>query len=372
MGVDSCELRVLSLLKIYENLKVEINPIKDDIWTISNPVESKIKTKVEAIGIALKDWDIKINYGIKTGFNDAFIIDEITKNELLSKDAKNAEIVHPILRGRDINRYITDYQNLYLINVHNGYKGISEINIEDYPTVKEHLDKFYPQLEKRGDKGKTPYNLRNCAYVDDFRQPKIIWKEMSSETPFVIDREGFFTNDTITFITGENLEYLLVLLNSKLCFYIFSKYYSGGGLGTSGIRFKKEFLSNLPIIQIDISNQQPFIEKADLMLSLNKELQEKSQKFQRTIQRKFVLEELPKKLQDWYKLPYAEFIKELGKKKVKLTLSEEAEWEDYFMLESKKALELKATIDATDKAIDTMVYELYGLTEEEIKIVEGS
>jgi hypothetical protein len=161
----------LSLLKIYENLKVEINPIKDDIWTISNPVESKIKTKVEAIGIALKDWDIKINYGIKTGFNDAFIIDEITKNELLSKDAKNAEIVHPILRGRDINRYITDYQNLYLINVHNGYKGISEINIEDYPTVKEHLDKFYPQLEKRGDKGKTPYNLRNCAYVDDFRQP---------------------------------------------------------------------------------------------------------------------------------------------------------------------------------------------------------
>ena len=107
-------------------------------------------------------------------------------------------------------------------------------------------------------------------------------------------------------------------------------------------------------------------------LKRNKELQEKSQKFQRTIQRKFVLEELPKKLQDWYNLPYAEFIKELGKKKVKLTLSEEAEWEDYFMQESKKALELKATIDATDKAIDTMVYELYGLTEEEIAIVENS
>jgi putative cell wall-binding protein len=121
---------------------------------------------------------------------------------------------------------------------------------------------------------------------------------------------------------------------------------------------------------ITIEQQQPFIEKADSMLTLNKELQEQSQKFQRTIQRKFELEELPKKLQDWHKLPYAEFIKELAKKKVKLSLSQEAEWEDYFMQESKKALELKATIDTTDKAIDNMVYELYGLTAEEIEIVE--
>lgn len=111
---------------------------------------------------------------------------------------------------------------------------------------------------------------------------------------------------------------------------------------------------------------------ADSMIVFNADLQEQSQKFQRTIQRKFELEELPKKLQDWYLLSYAEFIKELGKKKVKLSLSEEAEWEDYFMQESKKALELKANIDATDKAIDAMVYELYGLTDEEIEIVEKS
>ena len=108
------------------------------------------------------------------------------------------------------------------------------------------------------------------------------------------------------------------------------------------------------------------------MLSLNKDLQEQSQKFQRTIQRKFELDELPKKLQDWYELSYTEFIKELAKKKVKLSLSQESDWEDHFLEESKKALELKATIDATDKAIDTMVYELYGLNEEEIAIVEAS
>jgi len=100
--------------------------------------------------------------------------------------------------------------------------------------------------------------------------------------------------------------------------------------------------------------------------------QEASQRFQRTIQRKFELEELPGKLQNWYLLSYPAFIAELDKKKVKLSLSEEAEWEDYFLQESKKALELKAKIETTDKEIDQMVYALYGLTEEEIKIVEGS
>lgn len=107
-------------------------------------------------------------------------------------------------------------------------------------------------------------------------------------------------------------------------------------------------------------------------MALNKELQEQSQKFQRTIQRKFNLEDLPKKLQDWYLLTYADFIKELAKKKVKLSLSEEAEWEDYFETESKKAQDLKAQIDKTDAAIDQMVYDLYGLTPDEINIVESN
>ena len=108
------------------------------------------------------------------------------------------------------------------------------------------------------------------------------------------------------------------------------------------------------------------------MLLLNKEFQEQSQKFQRTLQRKFELTDLPKKLQDWYLLSYGEFIKELGKKKVKLSLSQEAEWEDYFSQEQQKAVALKQQIDTTDKEIDKMVYELYGLTEEEIAIVENN
>lgn len=139
--------------------------------------------------------------------------------------------------------------------------------------------------------------------------------------------------------------------------------------------FPKIILNDLrkfPFKNISLEEQQPFIENVDLMLSLNKDLQEQSQKFQRTLQRNFDLEDLPKKLQEWYLLSYAKFIKELGKKKIKLTLSEEAEWEDYFTTEAKKVLEIKNQIDTTDKEIDQMVYQLYGLIEEEIEIIENS
>ena len=107
------------------------------------------------------------------------------------------------------------------------------------------------------------------------------------------------------------------------------------------------------------------------MLSTTQNLQQTFQKFQRALEREFAFDSLPKKLQDWYLLTYGEFIKELGKKKVKLSLSQKGEWEDYFLQESKKALALKYTIDTADKEIDQMVYALYGLTEE-IEIVENS
>jgi type I restriction-modification system DNA methylase subunit len=207
------------------------------------------------------------------------------------------------------------------------------------------------------------------------KSKKIVVRQVGNPEPiFAFDSFGFPTLNTMYSIVltndAYNYNYLISILNSNLIKkYWMSKFDDNKELFP---KIKGYQLKQLAIKTITIEQQQPFIEKADLMLSLNKDLQEQSQKFQRTIQRKFVLEELPKKLQDWYKLPYADFIKELGKKKVKLTLSEEAEWEDYFMQESKKALELKSTIDATDKAIDTMVYELYGLTEEEIKIVENS
>ena len=138
--------------------------------------------------------------------------------------------------------------------------------------------------------------------------------------------------------------------------------------------FPKIILNDLrkfPFKEISLKEQQPFIEKANKILTLNKELQEILQKFQRMIMREFSLEKISTKLQNWYLLDFAEFIKELSKVKVKLNLSQKADWEDYFIAEKSKAETLNNEITKTDKEIDRIVYELYGLNEEEIRIVES-
>jgi hypothetical protein len=139
-----------------------------DSWVILSEIEQRIKEKIEKVGTPLKEWDINIYRGVLTGCNEAFIIDGKKKEELIRQDKKSAEIIRPILRGRDIKRYGYHFADLWLINTHNGFKekGIKPVNINKYPAIKKHLDKYYPELEKRQDKGDTPYNLRNCAYMD--------------------------------------------------------------------------------------------------------------------------------------------------------------------------------------------------------------
>ena len=170
-------------------------------WVILTPIEQSIKRKIEAMGTPLKDWDIQIYRGVLTGCNEAFIISTEKRNEILSKcqsedeRKRTAELIRPILRGRDIKRYGYDWANLWLINTHNGIKGrIPRINIEDYPAVKAHLDQYWDKIRDRADQGDTPYNLRNCAYLEDFIKPKIIYPNMTKYMPFVYDESMYFTN----------------------------------------------------------------------------------------------------------------------------------------------------------------------------------
>ena len=185
---------------------------------------------------------------------------------------------------------------------------------------------------------------------------------------FVIDQSAY----SLKHITDSSIsyKYALTLLNSKLIFWFFRN--ENNEFDDLFPKIKSGEIKNLPLFNCSFEQQERCISKSELMLTLSKELLETSRKFQRSLQRKFNLESLQKKLEDWYLLSYSDFIKELAKKKVKLSLSDEAEWEEYFNIESKKALELKSKIDATDKEIDQMVYKLYDLTEEEIAIVEKS
>ena len=224
----------------------------NESWVVLSPIEQRIKAKIEAVGTPLKDWNINIYRGILTGYNEAFIIDGKQKDKLIAEDPKSAEIIRPILRGKDIKRYNSDLANRWLINAHNGIKekGIKPINIASYPAVKAHLDQYWDRISTRADQGDTPYNLRNCAYMDDFSKQKIIWGEISDKTKFSIDMEGKYMNEATTFLmVGESLLYLLAYLNSKLSEYYFSKIGTTTGVGT--VRWKKFTIEQLFVPKIE-------------------------------------------------------------------------------------------------------------------------
>ena len=218
-----------------------------DSWVILSEIEQSIKRKIESMGTPLKDWDIQINYGIKTGANDAFVISTEQRNEILSnclteqERERTEELIRPILRGRDIKRYSYDWANLWLINSHNGIKGkIPRINIDEYPAVKAHLDKYWSKIKNRADQGDTPYNLRNCAYLEDFSLPKIVYREIGFEMDACIVPDGWFINNKLYLITGKDIEYLITLLNSR----IFNKIYlaSANLTGGKGVDFMETLL----------------------------------------------------------------------------------------------------------------------------------
>ncbi len=189
-----------------------------DSWTILSTIEQQIRRKIEQAGIPLKEWNLNIYRGILTGFNEAFIISSEKKDELIAADPKSAEIIRPILRGKDIKKYSFNFADLWIINVHNGIKelNIAPINVDEYPAIKEHLDYYYPQLAKRADKGITPYNLRNCAYMNDFFQQKIVYREISNAMDACMVESGVMLNNKCYLITGDHLVYLLAFFNSTL------------------------------------------------------------------------------------------------------------------------------------------------------------
>lgn len=296
------------------------NSLSKESFTFSDENTSALKAKIERIGTPLKEWQgLNIYRGILTGYNEAFIITTEKRNEILAncKDEaekeRTAKLIRKMLRGRDIKRYSYEWAGLWVINAHNGYKNqngekVEAINIENYPSLKKHFDEFYPQLEKRADKGLTPYNLRNCAYIEEFEREKIVYSEIVRKPQFYLDTKlNFYAEATSFILTGENLKYLIAFLNNDFVAFIFKTFYAGGNLGENGFRYKKAFLEKLPIPKINSKNQKI----ADELINL--------------------VDEILK-------------VKEQDK---------------------------NANTQELENKINSLVYKLYNLTEEEIKIIEG-
>ena len=233
-------------------------------WVILSPIEESIRRKIEAVGTPLKEWDIQINYGIKTGYNDAFIISTQKREEILAacqtedERQRTEAVIRPILRGKDIKRYSYDWAGLWLINTHNGVKGeLPPIDITLYPAIKAHLDSHWDRIARRSDQGITPYNLRDCAYIKDFEKPKIMYPNMTKYLPFAYDNRCFLTNQKCFIITGKHIAYLTAFLNSSIFKYCFRNAFPELQGGTREL--SKVFFDKISVLQVDDETNERFI-----------------------------------------------------------------------------------------------------------------
>ncbi len=180
------------------------------------------------------------------------------------QDANSAEIIKPILRGRDIKRYQVKWAGLWLIDSHNGYDNIPPIDIEDYPAIKAHLDNFYARLEKRQDKGGTPYNLRNCAYHAEFEKEKIVWGNLSVKPRFAVDIDASFISAPTNLLTGKNyIKYIAGVLNSQFCYWSMRQEAYSREHGY--MEYKKMFVERIPIPKKTEQNRPLVIQVENLV-----------------------------------------------------------------------------------------------------------
>ena len=321
------------------------------------------EAKVETIIFEIKNSENKINVVNVIKYNKSEKIVSIDENKIIKiyKSDWDTEKKH-------FNIYISKKEKEILNKIEN--ENLKLEDIADFTLGITPYDKYRGHDEETIKKRL----FHSDTKIDSTCKPLITGENIQTRIYAGYTEESlYFTQIGFGIISkneGINNKYILVILNSLIMNFYHKYMY----LDLEKDLFQKILIANckkLPIKEISLEAQQPFIEKADKMLSLDKELQEKVSLFQRLLIRKFKLEKLSTKLQDWYLLNFSEFTKELKKSKIKLSLKEEIEWEEIFIEKKEEVEKVKNEIEITDKEIDGMVYELYGLSEEEIRIVES-
>jgi len=341
--------------------------LNENSWAFLNKEKALILSRIEKLPTTKEKYG-KSYRGIITGLNKAFIVE---------KDWPLSEHVKFLYEGKEIKKWHTPAPEQKLILFESGWTketygdGLSEEEAlekvkNDYPTIMEHLLPFEKKAKKRYDQGEYWWELRNCAYYDLFEEPKIIFPNLQNSNKFCLDERGVYINAPAVFLPTSS-KTLLCILNSTLVweFLLSICVVRSGGY----VEVKPQYFEQIPIPEF--KNEDEFEKKADRMIELTSELQSVQENLHKLLLSKFDIDKLSRKLQNWHELTFRQFLKELKKKKVELTLDKEAEWMEYFTQQKAKAEELKTQISQTDSEIDEMVYALYGLSEEEVRVVEG-
>lgn len=373
--------------------RIEYNTIDSNKWNLHGGVSSKLFDKLNKQPQTVKSVFENISQGVVSVGDDIFLMKgEIKGDKFIGYSDKigesitiEAETVKPLLKGEDVKKYAPLNHSYYCFYPHYEKEGKTipfeeEFFKEKYPLAYNYILPFKEELIEKKIRYKTNpkawYSLHRSREISLFEQEKIVTPETSLGGNMTIDLKGFYHNTQVytlekkTTIKEDN-KFWLAILNSSLFWFFLQS--TGAVLRGGYFRFKTKYLEPFPLPKLkNIEEQKPFIEKVDSIIERTLSFQNVQNQFIQLLQSKFSIEKLTKKLENWYELEFGDFLKELKKAKVQLSLSEEAEWMQYFNEQKQKAQTLKAEINKVDAEIDKMVYQLYGLTEEEIKIVEGS
>ena len=256
-----------------EELWGQVRPDGEAPWSILSRIEQRVMDKMIARGIPLRDWDVSIYRGVTTGFNDAFIIDDATKMVLVAKDPNSADIIKPILRGRDIQRYQANWAGKWLITT---FPSVG-VSIDDYPAVRKHLLSFgKDRLEQVGARlpngGRSRKKTRHSwfelqdatAYHQEFSKEKLFWIDLTDQGRFSYHENEIFCGDTAFMMNGDSLKYLCAVLNSSVVTWFMKSASLTSGMGTT--RWKRFAVERLPIPKISAAEQRPFIRLVDEIL----------------------------------------------------------------------------------------------------------
>ncbi len=358
-------------IDFFNKTSVLQNSLEDTNWTFKSNEANIVLAKIQKHK-SIRETFGKCYRGIVTGFNDAFIISKIEKDIIIKESFSDEEIIKPFYEGKDLEKWNTTEIDKFIIFTKRG------IEIEKYPGVKNWLSKYKSKLEPRNSpeqkEGRKAGKYKwfeiqdSVEYYKLFESDKIIWSNLQNSNRFSYEDKSYYINAPSVIFPSNN-KALLAILNSKLVWYYLASIcvVRSGGY----IEVKPQYFEQIPIPDIDLSSNQPLTPKVNEIIELTKQQQDINVKFIRFLSSKFISININRKLENWFTLSFNDFSKELLKQKIKLTISEQEEWHTYFEEKKKSQNELENQIKKKEKEIDQMVYKLYDLTEEEIKIVEG-
>jgi hypothetical protein len=281
------------LFNLVKTQAISIQNMNKEVWFIGNNAEQKLKGKIESIGKSLRDWDVSIYYGIKTGLNEAFIIDNEKREEILAnckdeKERKRTEaIIKPILRGRDIKRYHYEWADLWVIVIPAGWTNENrmqekpEIFIEkSFPTLMQYLKPFESKASQRDDKGDYWWELRHCAYYSEFEKEKVVWGNISYNSQFSYVEKSIFVNAPANMIISNkvSIKFLVGVMNSK----IFDREFKRIGIFLGhAYEWKKQYIEQVKIPPI-IPDNEPIVKQIEKLVDKIIDIKNKNHEYDTT------------------------------------------------------------------------------------------